>query len=352
MKLRQVLINLLNNAIKFTSQGQVSLKVEAIAPELLEFTIADTGVGIEKPELTHIFQAFVQAASGRKTQEGTGLGLAISQEFVNLLGGEIKVSSEVGRGSEFKFTLPIKMVGKIGISGINIADIYREKSSQRIVGLAPEQPTYKVLVVDDQESNRQLLVQIFRPLGFILQQATNGQEAIDLWQSWQPDLICMDLRMLPMDGYGAIEEIRRQQSVDYPNSSPPIIIAFTASSSPKEREIALDRGFDDFITKPFQDTHVLETVARHLPLEYIYAPLDITGDENIFPEDETPEFTPPFTWTTKIKQAIRDQDWEAMELCILELCQEDLDFAYALQCHLDNSDYSGMMAVIDAKENK
>ena len=351
MKLRQVLINLLNNAIKFTSQGQVSLKVEAIAPELLEFTIADTGVGIEKAELNQVFQAFVQAASGRKTQEGTGLGLAISQEFVNLLGGEIKVSSEVGQGSEFKFTLPIKIVGKLGISGINIADIYREKVSQRIISLAPEQPAYKVLVVDDQESNRQLLVQIFRPLGFMLQQATNGQEAIDLWQSWQPDLICMDLRMLPMDGYRAVEEIRGKQSLVYPNSSPPIIIAFTASSFPQEREIALDRGFDDFITKPFQDTEVLEMVARHLPLEYIYAPLDITEDENIFPEDEAPELTPPFTWTTKIKQAIRDQDWEAMELCILELCQEDLDFAYALQCHLDNSDYNGMMAVIDAKEN-
>jgi len=349
MKLRQILINLLSNALKFTSQGQVSLKIKTIAPELLEFTVSDTGVGIPAEDLDKIFQAFVQASYGRKVQEGTGLGLAISQEFVRLLGGEIRVTSEVDKGSEFRFTLPIELVSPESRELDNLDNLSANSANYRIVGLAPGQPVYKVLIVDDQEPDRQLLKQIFRPLGFDLQQAETGQEAIKVCHSWEPHLICMDLKMLMVDGYVAVKEIRAKQSIL--SSKFPIIIAFTSSFTLDQQEFALSHGFDDFISKPFHNHQVLETIGRHLGLEYKYdrLMLDITQSFS-FPEDDTLAFTPPLTWINKIKHAIADQDWEAMELCISEICQEDLDFAYTLQCHLDNSDYEAMMQAVHVRE--
>lgn len=349
MKLRQVLINLLSNAIKFTAQGQVSLKVEALNPESLEFSIADTGIGIAGGELDQIFQAFVQTSTGRKVQGGTGLGLAISQEFVRLLGGEIRVKSELGQGSEFKFTLPIELIHqKIGAY---LDEISAAKLNHQIIGLAPGQPTYKLIVVDSQESNRKLLVETFQPLGFLVQQAENGQEVINLCQSWEPHVIFMDLKMLLLDGYIAIQEIKSRQATL--NNNFPIIIALTSSFSLEQQEFVLSHGFDDFIHIPLQSQEILEMVGRHLGLEYLYGDRSkpTLGKSFVFSEDESAVFIPPVTWTSKIRQAIANQDWEAMEMCISEICQEDIDFAYALQCHLDNSDYEAMLEVINDQEN-
>ncbi len=349
MKLRQVLINLLSNAIKFTSQGHISLKVESLNPESLEFSIADTGIGIAKGELEQIFQAFVQTSTGRKVQGGTGLGLAISQEFVRLLGSEIMVKSELGQGSEFKFTLPIELISQK--TGIYRDDPSAANLNHQIIGLAPGQPTYKLIVVDSQESNRKLLVEAFQPLGFLVQQAENGQEAINLCQSWEPHVIFMDLKMLLMDGYIAIKEIKSRQATL--NSNFPVIIALTSSFNLEQQEFVLSHGFDDFIRIPLQNQEILEMVGRHLGLEYLYGDRakSTLGQGFLFPDDELTVFIPPVTWTSKIRQAIANQDWEAMEMCISEICQEDIDFAYALQCHLDNSDYEAMLEVINDQEN-
>lgn len=350
MKLRQILINLLSNAIKFTSQGEVCLKVDAITSKSLEFSISDTGLGMAGEELEQIFKAFVQTSAGRKVQGGTGLGLAISQEFVRLLGGEIEVESKVGQGSEFKFTLPIELISQE--TGEYLDDLAATNPHQQIIGLAPNQPTYRLMVVDDQELNQQLLEEIFQPLGFMIQHVKNGQEAIDLWQSWEPHLICMDLRMLLIDGYRAIKEIKSQQLVL--NTNLPVIIALATALNSEQQEFALSHGFDDFINKPFQPYQILEMVGRHLGLEYVYGdrPKLTPGKSFFLPEDDDlPVLMLPLTWTSKIKQAIANQDWEAMEMCISEICQEDLDFAYTLQCHLDNSDYEAMLEVINNQEN-
>lgn len=349
MKLRQVLINLLSNAIKFTSQGQVSLKVESLNAESLEFSISDTGVGIAGEELDQIFQAFVQTSTGRKVQGGTGLGLAISQEFVRLLGGEIGVSSELGQGSEFRFSLPIELIHQK--SGAHLDNLAVANFNHQIISLAPGQSTYKILVVDEQKSGQELLVDIFQPLGFLMQQAESGQEVMSIYQYWEPHVIIMDLKILLVDGYVAIKQIKSQQASL--NNNFPIIIALTASFNSDQQEFMLSHGFDDFICKPVQPQSILEMVGRHLGLEYIYgdrskSPL---GNGFSFPEDELTVFVPPVTWTSKIRQAISNQDWEAMEMCISEICQEDIDFAYALQCHLDNSDYEAMLEVINDQEN-
>ena len=176
VKLRQVIINLLSNAIKFTSEGQITLYVFQGEQETtdvfhLHFRVRDPGVGIAAAELPNIFEAFSQAQAGKDMQEGTGLGLAISRKFVQLMGGDISVESDLGKGTTFQFYIQAKL-GQPTVS----------KSTEeypRVLGLAPGQPTYKILTVDDKPINRQLLIKLLSPLGFEMQEASNGQEAID-----------------------------------------------------------------------------------------------------------------------------------------------------------------------------
>jgi GAF domain-containing protein len=271
-KLRQVLINLLGNAIKFTQEGSVKLKVGLIesknpldSPEkiILEFEIEDTGLGISAEEIGKLFEAFAQTETGKRSQEGTGLGLRISRKFVHLMGGEISVTSQVGVGSMFKFHILVKPS--------NLLEIQTPKNPHHILGLEPGQPTYKILVVEDKFANRQLLVQLLKPLGFEVKEATNGEEAIALCQSWSPDLIWMDMRMPIMDGYAATKEIKTRLE-----DQAPTIIALTANAFEEERMIALSIGCDDFVRKPFQENVILEKIAEYLGVKYIYEESDRT----------------------------------------------------------------------------
>ena len=194
-KLRQVLMNLLSNAIKFTREGGVTLRAggervsevdsgkKAGSEVLLVFEVEDTGMGIALDEVEMLFEAFAQTASGRGTQEGTGLGLPISKQFVQLMGGEIVVSSFVDKGSIFKFHIPAVPV--------DAAEVKTEGPTRKVVGLAPDQPTYRILVVEDQLENRMLMVNLLRPLGFEVREAVNGQEGIEVWQEWKPHLVWM-----------------------------------------------------------------------------------------------------------------------------------------------------------------
>ncbi len=210
VKLRQVLINLLNNAIKFTQQGSVSLKVKNQKSKVkietqasnyqLHFEVEDTGLGIAPDELDNLFQAFVQTKTGQESHQGTGLGLVISHQFVKLMGGEIIVNSVVSKGTTFKFDIKVSVVdGK---------DVESKQPSRRVIALEPNQPRYRLLVVDDKWDNRQLLIKLLKPLGFEVEQASNGQEAVEIWENWQPHLIWMDMRMPVMDGFEATKQIR------------------------------------------------------------------------------------------------------------------------------------------------
>ncbi|MGL6282241.1 MAG: ATP-binding protein, partial [Microcoleaceae cyanobacterium] len=200
VKLRQILLNLLGNAIKFTAEGGVVLRVNSVFHDqtenyTLDFNINDTGVGIAPAELSGLFEAFSQTKSGQESQEGTGLGLAISQQFVRLMGGDITVTSELGEGTTFQFSIQVEL-GQTTANNRNI-------NEKQVLGLSSNQPIYKILAVDDKPINCQLLMKLLMPLGFDVQQASNGQEAINIWESWQPHLIFMDMRMPIMDGYEA-----------------------------------------------------------------------------------------------------------------------------------------------------
>ncbi|WRH66566.1 MAG: response regulator [Planktothrix sp. GU0601_MAG3] len=255
-KLRQVLINILGNALKFTQVGSVTLRAK-LKPEnkadqsVIIFDIEDTGLGISPEEISHLFKAFAQTETGRKHHEGTGLGLAISRKFIQLMGGDIKVQSVVNQGTIFTFEIVVQPVE----SAIPQSSL----SYPPILHLAPQQPSYKILAVDDVLESRLLLSEILNGVGFQVKEAENGLQAIELFQTWKPDLIFMDMRMPVMNGLKATQMIKADLL-----THKTLIIALTASAFEEDRAMLLAAGCDDFIRKPFQKENLLEKVKQHL----------------------------------------------------------------------------------------
>lgn len=306
-KLRQILLNLLSNAIKFTEQGGVTLRVLLVnshassggpfeySPNtrgamsndpkqlILQFAVIDTGIGIAATEQAMIFDAFVQAKAGKKSINGTGLGLTISRKLLELMNGTISVHSIPTVGSTFTFMIPV-----YPISGVHV---HPEQSARMVIGLASGQPNRRILVVDDQQENRLLLVRLLTQLGLETRQATNGQDAIEIWQTWQPDLIWMDIRMPEIDGYEATKQIRALEkrrsgdagAGDEVLSSSPIIIALTAQASQSDRALALAAGCNDYISKPFREETLLLKLKEYLSLEYLYADATSQSESQLTP---------------------------------------------------------------------
>ncbi|GBF80917.1 PAS domain S-box protein [Aphanothece sacrum] len=279
-KLRQVLINLLGNAIKFTEEGGVILRVKSgVKGEghkiSLSFEIEDTGPGIAPEEIEQLFEAFGQTETGRNSQEGTGLGLPISQKFIKLMGGDITVSSILGRGSLFAFSIEGKLA--------QASEVKIIKPVRKVIGLAPGQPQYRILAVDDRLESRILLVKLLSSLGFHVRQASNGQEALEIWESWEPHLIWMDMRMPVIDGYKATQRIKATTK-----GQATVIIALTASAFEEERNVVLSAGCDDFMRKPFREEVLWEKIAQHLGVRYIYEETKLdkhkSKDQNYPPE--------------------------------------------------------------------
>ncbi|MCJ2544508.1 PAS domain S-box protein [Thermostichus vulcanus] len=261
-KLRQVLINLVGNAIKFTSEGSVAVQVQrtseaGVDPVQLEFAVSDTGLGMTPEELGMLFQAFVQTDTSKKVSEGTGLGLTISRQFVQLMGGDITVTSQKGVGSTFRFSISVKVADEPSFA---VA-----AAQQKVIGLAPGQPSYRLLVVDDHPDNRLVLRQLLEGIGFSIREASNGQEAIDVWQEWDPHLIWMDIRMPVMDGFVATEQIKAHL-----NGCQTKIVALSASGFEHDRQKAETLGFDQFVLKPFRESTIFETLQQQLGVQFLY----------------------------------------------------------------------------------
>jgi len=363
-KLRQVLINLLNNALKFTKQGGVSLRVgiknsqsliangkeSAISHEKLAITfeIEDTGAGIAPEELDSLFEAFVQTKTGKESQEGTGLGLPISRSFVQLMGGEITVSSSVGKGSLFKFD--------ILVSPVDAASIKTKQSIRQVIALEPNQPRYRILIVDDKWSNRQLLIKLLNPLGFELREASNGKEAVEIWDEWQPHLIWMDMRMPVMNGYEATKQIKATTK-----GQATAIIALTASSLEEERAVVLSAGCDDFIRKPFRDTDIFDTMNKHIGVRYIYEDFrdvqSLTTTKTNTSVDLQAALTPtaiaalPFDLLTNLEEATIRSKMNQIDSLINKIRTLNAPLADALAILAEGFEYPKMASLIGkAKE--
>ena len=277
-KLRQVFINVLGNAVKFTEEGGIGVRVRvdragATGP-FLRVEVEDTGPGISSDDQDKLFRHFEQTKTGQQAGTGTGLGLAISREFVRLMGGDITVSSQVGRGSVFAIVLPLK-AGE--------AQAVQAKDNPRhVLRLQPGQATCRVLIADDIEDNRQLLAQLLAPVGFEIRLATNGVEAVEEFEEWRPHLILMDFRMPVMDGHEAIRRIRASAG-----GNDPKIIAVTASAMDDNRQELMEIGADDFIGKPFRDIELFQKIHTHLGMGYVYAP-----DPTAAAQEKGAELTP------------------------------------------------------------
>ena len=253
-KLRQIVINLVGNAIKFTHAGQIVIRLAAEplqADWRLIVEVEDTGIGIAKKDLGRIFQPFDQI--GKQT-EGTGLGLAISQKYVQMLGGEISVNSKLRKGSCFRFTI---------LAGLSAAGC--QPASRKPIGIKKAMPDLRILIVEDQTENRLLLRRFLEPHGFIIRECANGEEAVAIFQEWYPQLIFMDRRMPVLDGLEATRQIRSLLG-----GGGTVIVAVSAHSFKEEQQEMLDAGCNDFLAKPFSGESLLVLLERHFHLEPVY----------------------------------------------------------------------------------
>jgi len=351
-KLRQVLMNLLGNAVKFTREGSVILRVKVPSRGLsdqqgrLRFEVEDTGPGIAPEELEAVFDPFEQTTSGQQSQEGTGLGLPISQQFACLMGGDIAVSSELGRGSILRF--------EAGAEVVHAAAVQTAQPARRVIGLEPGQLTYRLLIVDDKEVNRQLLVKLLKPLGFEVREAVNGRTAIEIWESWEPHLIWMDMRMPVMEGYEATRRIKATTK-----GQAAVIIALTASALEEDRTLTLSEGCDGYLRKPFREADLFDALSRRLGVRFVY---EEVGDRRRDPPGAPPKevLTPtagqlelvewlaalPADWLADLRQAMVQADWNLILSLIDQIRGQDEALADALSDLANASEYRDILTLI------
>ena len=260
-KIRQIVINLLGNAAKFSSEGSVWYRVSS-SPTLenkvtIRMEVEDSGVGIAEADFDKVFRSFEQTESGINTGQGTGLGLAISREYAEQLDGDLSFTSSFGKGSLFRLEVPCEL---------GIGNKVRDMSvGPRPSGLKEGQSIRRLLIVDDVESNRHILRKIVDFMGFDVKEAVNGLEALQLFEKWLPDLIFLDLRMPVMDGWEVIRRIKK-----LPHGDDVIIIVVTASAFEEEKQGILNLGADEYIRKPYKADRIIQLVGDYLDVEFEY----------------------------------------------------------------------------------
>lgn len=344
-KLRQILTNFLSNATKFTENGRITLRVktspgkrEEAGRARLQFSISDTGTGIAPEEMDKLFDAFSQTESGRKAKEGTGLGLSISRQFIRLMGGDVQVSSQIGQGTTFTFDIQAEQA--------EACELQQEQPSPQIIGLASPHPEYRILIVDDNFENRALLQYMLEPVGFQIQEAVNGKDALEHVTQWRPDLILMDIRMPVMNGLEATRRIKAD-----PAGERIKIIAVMASAFENDRQAALDAGCDDFVRKPFHETQIFAAIHEHLSVQYIYDEKPEEPPEKQVHPVEThlsPDIlrTLPADVLQDLEHAAIRANITTMRQLIQQIHPSNTDLAEALTQLIDNFDYQTILTAI------
>ncbi|MDQ5987611.1 MAG: Sensor histidine kinase RcsC [Syntrophus sp. SKADARSKE-3] len=345
-KLRQVMVNLLGNAVKYTEEGGITMHLavrdETPDKKRLVVEIRDTGVGIAEEELGKAFQYFEQTASGRESKSGTGLGLAISREYARMMGGDITVASRLCEGSTFRL--------EIGVEVGREADIKEKIEKRHIVGLEPDQRIPRVLVAEDREESRTLLVTLLEAVGFEVREAVNGQEAVKLFEEWQPHFIWMDIRMPIM---GGLEATRQIKALEAGNST--IIAALTASALIEERGPTLAAGCDDFVRKPFREDEIFGVMAKHLGLKYVYEDKEEPGatpveqEHLLIPEDLA---ALPADLLGELYNAVLRLDTDRIMEIIEKTAERDIALCKALRTLARNMDYGRLLALLEDTERR
>nr|AXN94189.1 hybrid cyanobacterial phytochrome [Tolypothrix sp. PCC 7910] len=344
-KLRQILINLLGNAIKFTNNGSVTLRVQALPASdqeskiSLRLEVEDTGCGIPTSDLESVFEAFMQTEKGRNAQ-GTGLGLSISRQFARLMGGNITAHSTLNQGTTFTCEVFLQVVDSI--------DLVESETTCHVISLEPGQSTYRILVVEDVLENRQLLVKLLESVGFEVCAVENGAEAIAMWQEWYPHLIWMDIQMPVMDGYTATQQIRATAG-----GEDVTIIALTAAAFEQDCQASMQAGCNDHVAKPFTETILFEKMAQYLGVRYIYSEV-VAPDSNqvsspkksLIAEDLQ---VMPKEWIGEVHEAALDLNDAKLYELIAQISSQEQPLAQALKYLVDNFQLEAIATLSDLR---
>ena len=336
-KLRQVLVNLVGNAIKFTERGHVKLHVNLETRTdnrlWLAASVEDTGPGIPIDEQQKLFQPFSQSERGLNTTEGTGLGLVISRSYARLMGGDISLSSQFGVGSTFRFEIPVEPTG---------GPVEKRGDTRRVLRLSPGTEPPSILVVDDQFENRDWLVKLLRSVGFTVFDGDNGVTAIRIWEQSKPQLILMDVHMPVMDGLEATQRIKAT-----PLGKETPIVVLSASALDHDRRKIEKSGADDFLMKPCLEEQLLATIAVHLKVSYEYE-LNQTspaGDEGIGDTELLCQI--PVNLLAELQDAVSDGNKSLMNQLIAQVRDSEASAsAVALQQFVDNYDYDSLTKLL------
>ncbi len=333
-KLRQVLINLLGNAVKFTHEGAVKVTVGQVSCPAdagstsddklrLYFEVHDSGVGVAPEDQVKLFNKFEQANNQIAAEGGTGLGLAISRKYVQLMGGDITLESQLGQGSVFRF--------EISAGRGDDEELLQRSQRGYVSSVVGGASRFRILIVDDRETNRAVLARLLGDIGFDLKEAFDGQQAVDLWGEWQPHLILMDMAMPVMDGYEASRLIKASDTEGRSK-----LIAITAGAFETERAKIMALGVDDLVLKPYNEAILLDRMAFHLGLEYVYSNEESKGrvvpSEVKTQREVTPESIQeiPSELRSRMAEALQIADLEGLNGLIEEVARIDAGLAEGL----------------------
>ncbi len=338
-KLRQILINLLGNAVKFTDEGGIEVRVAATGSGedvRLVVEVEDTGPGIAPEEAEKVFESFEQTQSGRKAQIGTGLGLAISREYAHLMGGDISFDSVFGKGSTFRL--------EVGIREASPADLPADERKRRVTMLVPGQEIPRVLIAEDNDNSRMLLMRLLQGVGFEVRWVADGREAVEAYSQWKPRFIWMDIRMPVMDGLTATRQIKAM-----PDGVGVVIAALTAHALEEQQEAILAAGCDDCVCKPYREHEIFEVMAKHLGVSYVYEEERASS----IPYRELP--LTPEQLTTVLPQELRDQLQRAAlrlnQTMVLEVAAKikalEPSLGATLESFAERFDFEGLLALLE-----
>ena len=332
-RLRQILINLVGNAVKFTAQGAITIRfgmTQDTRPHLL-IEVEDSGPGISQDDQQRLFEPFVQLAKSGE-QRGTGLGLTITRQFVRMMGGRIDVDSELGRGSLFRVELPAEAVaaGEIAMPQLS--------RHGRVAGLAPGQPCYRILITEDQRENQLLLKRLMAGIDVDVKIAENGEQCIELFQQWQPHLLWMDRRMPVMDGEEATRRIRH-----LPGGDQVKIVAVTASAFREQEQEMMAAGMDDFVRKPYHFDEIYDCLARQLGISYLYdneAPAAETASAALNPATLA-ALAPALR--LQLKEALENLNSDLIASLIDKIAADNPSLGHVLSRLTDDFDYQSIL---------
>lgn len=350
IKLRQILINLLGNAIKFTKHGSVTLRaglaegrtnkdsaIDGSSRSIIRFEVEDTGSGIQLQDRQRIFESFEQLTNQPGSETGTGLGLTISRQYAQIMGGEIGVTdrSVKEQGSVFYLEIPV--------TNITGKEIQVDHNPGRVIGVAEGQPRYRLLIAEDQPENRLLLHSLLEPLGFELRDAVTGQEAVALFEEWHPDLIWMDIRMPVMNGLEATKRIRATEGIS--RSTP--IVALTAHALEDERREILSAGCNDFIRKPYRESEIYNVLEKHLRLRFLYSQ-DLVAVDNKFEKINADDLRKlPLNLIEELKRSVELLDSQRCLSTIKLIAEIDSRVGDHLQHMLEKFQYQELLSILD-----